>query len=400
MTTEKASQRRIVFLLGAGASIPAGMRTTQEITERVLSGESVYKWTDDSYRFGEHPHAKHGLPDKYVPRVVALLNAVKDDIDSSFHDLAFRPTTYEDLFYYVTQIDDNRTGEYENPALQPAFDRIVALLEPYTEKRSNGEPGWLNEARIIEESSKYLADVVWRLLVDRHASVDHLAFLIEPLKGDTFATVDLVTLNHDTVVESFLDREGIPFVDGFVKDDSGISYWQYEAIGNPSATTRLLKLHGSVDWFSIRTNNSGKNRIVKWGGGDIHHIPTNTGYLGWPEPGRPMLLIGTFNKILDYWGNVYSDLHCAFHAALRQTETLFVCGYGFGDKAVNTRIVLWMQESPRNRLIVAHKNKDSLLQSARPAIRDAAPSWIQGNRMLIIPKWIQELSWEDIAGLI
>ena len=41
----------IVFLFGAGVSIPAGMPSTADITQRVLCGDGVARHTDGSYYF-------------------------------------------------------------------------------------------------------------------------------------------------------------------------------------------------------------------------------------------------------------------------------------------------------------------------------------------------------------
>lgn len=43
------SCKNICFLLGAGISIPAGLPSTDEITERVLSGNNIRRYSDENY---------------------------------------------------------------------------------------------------------------------------------------------------------------------------------------------------------------------------------------------------------------------------------------------------------------------------------------------------------------
>jgi hypothetical protein len=58
---------RVAFLLGSGISIPAGMPSTREITDQVLSGEGVMRQTDGNYYFGRPQYDHIEEPDEYVP---------------------------------------------------------------------------------------------------------------------------------------------------------------------------------------------------------------------------------------------------------------------------------------------------------------------------------------------
>jgi len=59
------------------------------------------------------------------------------------------------------------------------------------------------------------------------------------------------------------------------------------------------------------------------------------------------MLVGGFNKILNYTGGVFADLFCAFRSALYRTTELVISGYGFGDKGVNRAIIEWLHSSLR-----------------------------------------------------
>jgi len=84
----------------------------------------------------------------------------------------------------------------------------------------------------------------------------------------------------------------------------------------------------------------------------------------------PRILAGTFNKILDYNSEVFIELHHRFHRALQDCKTLVVCGYGFGDKGVNTRIAEWRHKPWIPKLLIIDPAAPSkIVQRARGAIQ-------------------------------
>ncbi len=74
-----ADAPKIVFLLGSGISIPAGLPSVTCITEKVLSGEGIVSDNGEDYEFGE-PYYQND-PLEYVWRVVPFLERLKDEID-------------------------------------------------------------------------------------------------------------------------------------------------------------------------------------------------------------------------------------------------------------------------------------------------------------------------------
>ena len=63
------------------------------------------------------------------------------------------------------------------------------------------------------------------------------------------SVVDYLVLNYDTVVEEALAIGRIAFSDGF---DGGVTgWWNPETFGRPGSSARILRLHGSVDWYEV-----------------------------------------------------------------------------------------------------------------------------------------------------
>src|SRR2546426_2997701 len=97
-------------------------------------------------------------------------------------------------------------------------------------------------------------------------------------------------------------------------------------------------------------------------------------WLTWPVKSMtnegPQLLAGTFNKILDYNSEIFLEIHHRFHRALQDCRTLVVCGCGFGDKGVNTRIAEWRHRSSGHKLLIIDPAEPTkIVRKARGAIQ-------------------------------
>src|SRR5207249_2611626 len=164
---------------------------------------------------------------------------------------------------------------------------------------------------------------------------------------------------------------GMEFVDGFGDPINGVRYWQPERFHEPCPTRRLVKLHGSVDWFLLRPDRGEfhEERIAQVSG-DPEHTRDARGELQRPVDGRPLLLVGTHNKARGYLNPPFFDAHIEFYQRLirERAETLVVIGYGGQDKGINERIVEWMESDLTHRLVIVNKS-EAILQQARGALR-------------------------------
>ena len=74
---------------------------------------------------------------------------------------------------------------------------------------------------------------------------------------------------------------------------------------------------------------------------------------------RPMLLVGTYNKMRHYTSGIYADLYFELRRALRETERLIVCGYGFGDKGINRQLIEWADSADQKQRIMVVIHRDT-----------------------------------------
>jgi len=394
--------QKLSFLLGSGASLPAKMPGIKQITEKVLSGAGVRHHTAGNYDFGQPLYAHAGFPDEYVSRVVAFLKRLSVEIEQYYSPDHDRAVNYEDLFYVAAQIHDSEVGEYDNPIVQPFIDKIMPDIEPLLVGRENEIRKKWKLHEIAVEATHYLHDIVWRSLTAELADINYLRCVGDACQYNEISSVDLFTLNHDMVLERSLDDWNVKYTEGFGPPINGVRYWSPEVFDHPSCNVRLFKLHGSVNWFLFESRAASQRNdpvgIVL--DGDIWHTKAPDGQLQRPVDGRPMLLAGTFNKMLQYTMGIYADLYFQMYRALRETEVLILCGYGFGDKGINTRLIEWVYSSQQNVMVVIHPDPNSLKMGARGAISKNWDNWLQSDRLVLVQKCIEETSWKDIYDAI
>ncbi|MBI4523009.1 MAG: SIR2 family protein [Deltaproteobacteria bacterium] len=224
-------------------------------------------------------------------------------------------------------------------------------------------------------------------------TLNHLSFIYDAYVNPQYDIIDVFTLNHDCLIEKYLRSRGVIPVDGFGEPDPKVRYWNPGVFQNKESKINLFKLHGSVDWYRLRPWGYG------WEQEAIGILPEGA------DPSRlhldrvdggPRILIGTFNKMLEYTGGVFLDLLWQFRHRLRLTTDLAVCGYGFADKGINTQLVEWIYSNSANRICVVHPQPVSLGNSARGAIKNKWEDWEKDRRLIVVPKRVECVTFEEI----
>lgn len=401
---------RVAFLFGSGISIPAGMPSTQEITQQILAGEgSIRRHSNGTYDFDHPVSDDFALQDDSVSQVITLLKRLKSEVDQYYHIAEDqRQTNYEDLYYVTTQIHDSESGNYDNPVVQPFIEKALPDVKELWMQREYGHRNNPSLIALTQEAMNYVSDTVWNMLDKESIENCHLKSIMNACIDDQIATVDLFTLNHDTVLDKllrqFLLERNMAPNDGFGRPINGVRYWEPDLFDSVPSKVRLFKLHGSIDWFRFRPNNgTWYDELVGIPSNqDAWHTRNPSNQAQYPIDGRPLILIGTFNKMLQYTtSGIFAFLNCQFHCSLRRTQYLVISGYGFGDKGINSAITNWIYSSSDHRIIVIHHDPTQLMNNARAAIRHKWRDLENRNVLKAIPKRIEEVDWQEIKdGLL
>jgi len=382
----------LVILLGAGASLAVGMPSVADVTARVMSGEHVVRHTDGNYYFGD---PNPNIPDGFTPRALVMVRYMASKMALFyFHDDMYQ-VTYEDIYYGLDQIEQSLSWEYENPLLSPFINALRVDMGPlYPGRERESRPRW-RLTELVEEARRYVRDVIWHLLQPTPDDLSGLQVIGDACQHFAGAGLDIFTLNHDTTLEEHLRGRDMKLVDGFGDAVNGIRYRDIGRFESGKGKLRLFKLHGSVNWFTF-TGSAALGIPESW---DIWHTMDPAGRRQWPASGRPEFLCGTFNKILDYQSPIYSDLHYQFSQSLDAATLLLVVGYGFRDKAINSRLHRWMREGER-RMVVVHPDQQSLITSARPLMQRCMFEWRRDGRLVFVDKHAQDCSWSETGAAL
>jgi hypothetical protein len=378
---------RVVFLLGSGISVDAGMPSVKAISEQVFGGAGIVRHSDATYYVAGEGAANYDWYRSAAEPAIAFTGRLRELADRYFADyLDDRRANYEDVANFAKQIEDALSGEYENPALLPL---LVELRE------QTADPQELMER--AGETRNYIRDIVWRMLNRVPTHFEHLAVIVDGCRA--LGTTDLFELNHDRVLELGLAAAELPISDGFTGASGDVLFWTDEF----DQPLRHLKLHGSVTWFHRWLDDE------PWRGLVVARSLTRDPYhergaagelLEFPADGRPVLLTGTFDKPLAYDSTVYADQHFRFHESLRDADAVVVIGYGFRDKAINSRLIGWLHGARKRRMIVVHGDVQDLVANARSAIARNWNGWIKDRRLRVVERWVAEASWAEVESAL
>lgn len=319
------AKKRIGFLFGAGVSIPAGMPSTLSITEKVLSGDGIMRHSDECFYFGEPLFHHMGFPDECVPRIISFLDRIKSEIELYYLKYPYKVEfNYEDYYYLASQIFDAEIGEYDNPAILPLIEKIRPDLEHLLIGKENEVRKKWELYQLVDEAKNYIKDIIWRMLNISPTTLDYLGVLKDCYEDDDISSLYIFTLNHDVVLEKYFSANAIEYDSGFTRKTDNLMVWRPSFLDHARYKIRLLKLHGSVDWFRFRPEGSDWNE-------EIIGIPkglTNYHMRDWVGrkiqalDRRPLFLVGTYNKILDYVGGIYDDLFYHFYKSTERYKRL------------------------------------------------------------------------------
>lgn len=383
--------KRAAFFFGAGVSRASGMPLASDIMQSALN-EDWHLHTDQNFYPGPAPNPF--LADTVTPAVKQFLVIVRDIAAEYIVELARtaipRQPHYEDLFSLAFQASRPAVEHTPNLAVVE-FLRRLSDGTSHLHAGFKGPTGSDGFVGLAEAACHFLHWVVYHgLTIGAH-----------PRKGldaitDVAAHVDeldIFTLNHDVLVEDQCKAGGVVLEDGFA-DQRGelraFNGWREHS----RKKVRLFKLHGSVNWFLY--DFSGWARQYAIPDSDAFHSHDQHGNLVHPVEWKPAFLSGTVVKEQLYGIGFFGDIFTAFRRHLAPHVHLIVCGYGFGDPGINSRIYQWLSDrlDGSNRLVVLHD----------PAGGDffaEKPFWLQdlhaNGRLIFLNKWLQDCTAADLS---
>lgn len=327
------------FLLGAGASIPAGLPLARDLTRMMLrelgDGRRRELSAALNYVVGAivgHDSRSGGdpsmLPDiERVVSAVALL-ADRDNLEvAPFVDWDATVTSLEKHGGAPRRIvdevgraltPDQRVGTIDGRKAAEAISHLIG---------ASAEP---THPRLYEQLHREMIRALDRLLAVGEASPTE--YLLPLVRFGPRLTI--ATLNYDVALEVAADAAGVGWSDAMVAwAGTGRLDWQ-------DAAVRLLKLHGSLRWRRLDT------RTLT----DGPTIPVETVETRAEHGDNAFLVFGRREKLQG--SGPFLQLLEAFRTHLDSSDALVVIGYGFADAHVNEVIHRWLNAGTNRRLVV------------------------------------------------
>lgn len=297
------------WLLGAGASFESGIPLMYALTARVkhlLEGVDLTIFEATMSDLPDDAHVEHTL--SHLGDLIALAERSK----SKTAHLSGNDISLEQL--------------------EATYRKIVGAIA------STVRYGYRSASAGAEEE------------IGRHDSpivdVDsHVDFVRQVFGGrinlEARSQVGFITTNYDTLLEDALAIERRVALDGF--SGGAIAFWDGKSIDPANSASnrehRVLKLHGSVDWF--RHSNAGLLRI-RYG---VKYLADLSGTLIYPQA----------TKYLETQKDPFAKIFDCFRRILQSTEShlLAIVGYSFGDNHINGEIVQALESKGNKTVIVA-----------------------------------------------
>jgi hypothetical protein len=339
--THQATSNETVLLLGAGASQEAGVPTSHEMTERLVTrvaevarhrsriSEALHfvcgvLLADEGAR-GESPFA--GLDVERVFAAVELL-AERDSLEASPFVAAWHPGVGR--FDSQSFAQPNAFNRQLSKAVleDSGFGGAQQLIEELIDSRT----GTSGQGRTYAELAEAMVGALRELVATTPKQIGYLQPILRQAHGEGGLTV--ATLNYDRTVEQIAHHGDVPL-------STGVAHWLRTGRWDwLRRGIRLLKLHGSIDWAwkqAEREDGQLPRRELQ--------IIDNGGQ-GSP---RPAVIFGNRGKLQAE--GPFLALLAEFEKLLTMTRRLVVIGYSFRDRHINEVIARWLNDDVSREII-------------------------------------------------
>ncbi|MDR3500917.1 MAG: SIR2 family protein [Parvibaculum sp.] len=381
------NKRNPLFLLGAGASKPAGVPLAGEMTLEMIRRCDANRRSELGKTIRAIEGAlrmQSGVVDSFHGEAVnieSILNAAEMLGDRFSLELAPFVAAWHPI---IEALEATRLSSFEAESIgRRAGGRLHFPSGPRVAQRSQHS----NESDIRSTFSNALAgallDLSSRLQRRPDGSLFRtlkafltgelaritllndplpLAYLDSLLELGRSRPVHIATLNYDNSIELRAQALGIPCSTGIADWVNNASF----AAPQNEPGIDLIKLHGSVRWLWAKPKSDlpagFEDRIVTEVGDDVMKASLDGTPLVFPSEtiGNQMAVIfGGRNKLTAE--GPFLDLLIKFKALLVQTDELIVVGYSFRDPHVNHCILRWLGATGRkSRLIVVEHTEVAL----------------------------------------
>ena len=303
------------WFFGAGISyksnIPLMIPLTRKIKVEILKGVGKELFLCIEKQLPDNAHIEHFL--SHIGDLLALLQRSKSGI---------------------IKLD---TTEFTIDNLTDLYKEIVSIIGNIM--RYGYREATTTETELVGTIDKPIVEINY-----------HRHFLKKLFKTranlERLTKINFFTINYDTLLEDALVLEKKWITDGFTGGTMG--YWNPEEFDVKGNKFKVIKLHGSVDWY--KDNDIGLTRC-RYG---TKYLSDNSNILIYPQA----------TKYVETQKDPFATLFHQFRSDLQisSDNILVSCGYSFGDEHINSEMELALASSNSNRhaLLFVKENYDEV----------------------------------------
>lgn len=369
----------VILFLGSGISIASGHPNVVTLTKSILNSK-IYPIETTFLRALKNYDKKARLiggsytsPNKYLK------------VGENYRD----STSYEDLYSLCEEIALFDWGLHNN-AMIPAFmESIIEKFSSFLKERSKRKK-LLEIGRYAHAAKKYINKAIIEKLATPK-EINGLDLIVQLANAPEVTSLNILTLNHDLLVEDLFIRNRIQFADGFGRDDGDVRWFEPDNFLS-DIKVKLIKLHGSIDWYSFAAD--GYEKVAKISGNNFHEKTNSSGKTLQFFNKSPKVLSG-LNKINYYNSGIYTDIHYYFQRVLYQNSLMIMSGYGWGDDPINNRLMTWLDKKRENKLILLHEKPKLLMDRSMVFDRDYS-NWEKLGKLKLLLKWLEHTTLEEV----
>lgn len=294
---ERRRTLKTIFLLGAGASQPAGIPTINKMTDDFIEHPLINKKTENLFLEDENAYRK------------------KFQFLSNIANWHFKKSDIEYMMSVLVSLrENNEIGQLIKTKYYDDFQKFKKQIR-------NGRV-----AREIKyDEVKFLTDLQNKLeqrVRDACESISTVEYL-HPFVGLTDEKpIKIFTLNYDATLEILCEQKDLQYTDGVNP------YWD-EKHFTDNYDVHIFKLHGSLYWLRTKFGKIFKVPIKGLKLSDVRFLTD--------EPVSEMMIYPALQK--NKQSRTYSWLSQKFRNELGSAELCVIIGYSFRDDDVKGSIL-------------------------------------------------------------
>ena len=287
------------WFFGAGISyksnIPLMIPLTKKIKADIIKGGNKDLYLSIENQLPDNSHIEHFL--SHIGDLLALLERSKNKVLS-----------LDKIEYSI----DNLTSLYKE------IVSIIGQIMRYGYKEKSKEP------ELIGTIDKPIVEIDYH----RHFLKK---FFNTRANLENRSKINFFTVNYDTLIEDSLALEKKYVIDRF--SGGAMGYWDSNQFNERGNRYKVIKLHGSIDWY--KDNDNGLTRC-RYG---TKYLSDSSNLLIYPQA----------TKYIETQKDPFATLFQQFRNELQisSNNTLAICGYSFGDEHINAEIEFALS-SPNN----------------------------------------------------